>query len=74
VATSGAAPVELFAEGPSPDWALPIPEPLQPAGSGSRLFAFELDGLPPGASPAGAMVTLTAVSGEAAIEVTTRLD
>lgn len=65
---------ELFVEGPSPDWALPIPAPVSGAPPGSRRFAFELDGLPPGTSAKGAVLTLTAVSGEAAIEATTRLD
>jgi DsbC/DsbD-like thiol-disulfide interchange protein len=68
------ATVELFAEGPTPDWALPIPEPSRASPSGSRLFTFELDGLPPGATADGATLRLTAVSEEAAIEVTTRLD
>jgi hypothetical protein len=35
---------------------------------------FELDGLPPGTKPSGAMLTLTAVSEHEAIEVKTRLD
>ena len=42
--------------------------------SGLRRFAFELDGAPPGAQYQGAPVTLTAVAGDDAIEVTTRLD
>jgi DsbC/DsbD-like thiol-disulfide interchange protein len=68
------AKVELFAEGPTPDWALPIPVPVAGAPDGLRRFAFDLDGLPPGASPKGAALRLTAVTDEAAIEVTTRLD
>jgi hypothetical protein len=39
-----------------------------------RQFAFDLDGLPPGAKPDGAALTFTAVSGEEAIEVTAHLD
>ena len=74
VAASPGAKVELFAEGPTPDWALPIPSPVADAPAGLRRFAFDLDGLPPGASPNGATLRLTAVSDEAAIEVRTRLD
>jgi len=68
------AKVELFAEGPTPDWALPIPSPVKDAPAGLRRFAFDLDGVPPGVSPKGAALRLTAASEEAAIEVTTTLD
>jgi len=73
VAAPGANPVELFAEGPTPDWALPLPEPAGSAPAGLRRFAFELDGLPPGAKATGAMLTLTLVAGESAVEVTAGL-
>jgi DsbC/DsbD-like thiol-disulfide interchange protein len=73
VAPAG-APVSLFAEGPTPEWALPLPEPEGPAQGPNRRFAFDLDGLPPGAQAKGATVTLTAVSGETAIEVPAILD
>jgi DsbC/DsbD-like thiol-disulfide interchange protein len=67
--------VDLFAEGPTPDWALPIPEPTAAAGTpGVRQFTFDLDGLPPGVKPEGATLTLTAVSPTDAIEVQARLD
>jgi DsbC/DsbD-like thiol-disulfide interchange protein len=74
VAAPAGTKLELFAEGPTPDWALPIPSPIPGAPSGLRRFAFDLDGLPPGASATGATLRLTAVTDEAAIEVTTRLD
>jgi DsbC/DsbD-like thiol-disulfide interchange protein len=67
------AGVELFAEGPAPDWALPVPAPVDGAPAGQQRFAFELDGLPPGTNPEGATLTLTAVAGERAIEVSARL-
>jgi DsbC/DsbD-like thiol-disulfide interchange protein len=70
-------PVQLFAEGPTPDWALPLPEPDQPrAGSPASLrrFTFALDGLPSGAQAEGATLTLTAVSPGDAVEVKARLD
>jgi DsbC/DsbD-like thiol-disulfide interchange protein len=66
--------VALFAEGPMPDWALPVPVPEDGAPAGLRRFAFDLDGAPPGAEYRGALITLTAVAGEQAIEVTSRLD
>jgi DsbC/DsbD-like thiol-disulfide interchange protein len=66
--------VDLFAEGPNADWALPLPEPVSDAPDGVRRFAFDLDGLPPGAQAKGALLKLTAVSPSAAIEVTAHLD
>lgn len=72
-APAGTKP-ELFAEGPTPDWALPVPEPVAGAESGSQRFSFALDGLPPGASPKGALLKLTASAGERAIETRFRLD
>jgi DsbC/DsbD-like thiol-disulfide interchange protein len=77
VAAPQGAPVQLFAEGPTPDWGLPLPEPDQsPAGSPTSLrrFTFALDGLPPGAQAEGATLTLTAVSPTDAVEVKARLD
>jgi DsbC/DsbD-like thiol-disulfide interchange protein len=69
--------VDLFAEGPTPDWALPLPQPERnPLASpdGMRHYSFELDGLPPGAKAEGAMLKITAVSPTDAIEVQARLD
>jgi DsbC/DsbD-like thiol-disulfide interchange protein len=77
VAAPQGSPVELFVEGPTPDWALPLPEPSGPAAATAaptRLFAFDLDGLPPDAHAKGAALTFTAVSGGDAIEVATHLD
>jgi DsbC/DsbD-like thiol-disulfide interchange protein len=74
VAAPPDAKLELFAEGPTPDWALPVPAPVAGAPDGLRRFAFDLDGLPPGASPKGAALRLTAVTDDVAIEVTARLD
>jgi DsbC/DsbD-like thiol-disulfide interchange protein len=77
VAAPDGAPVDLFVEGPTPDWALPLPD-LADAAAGSapgvRRFTFDLDGLPPGAHAEGAILTLTAVSLTDAIEVETHLD
>jgi DsbC/DsbD-like thiol-disulfide interchange protein len=73
VAPAG-VPVVLFAEGPGEDWALPVPTLIDGAPAPLRRFAFDLDGAPPGASYEKALITLTAVAGEEAIEVATRLD
>src|SRR5215472_13496355 len=73
VAAPAGAPVDLFVEGPTPDWSLPLPQ--QGSADGAvRHFEFELDGLPRGAKAEGAALTLTAVSGGDAIEVTAHLD
>jgi hypothetical protein len=66
--------VELFAEGPTPDWALPVPMPVAGAAPGTQRFSFELDGIPGGARHAGALLRLTAVAGEQAVESAFRLD
>ncbi len=71
----GDKPVALFVEGPSPEWALPIPVPAQGAPAGRRHFGFELDGLPPGVDPKGAFeLTFTVVEGDRAYEIKTHLD
>lgn len=74
VAAPAAANVDLFAEGPTADWALPIPVPADGAPSGLRRFVFDLDGAPPGAKYDGALLRLTAVAGVNAIEVSVGLD
>jgi DsbC/DsbD-like thiol-disulfide interchange protein len=74
VAAPSATQVDLFAEGPTPDWALPVPVAVAGAPAGLQRFAFELDGAPPGATYDGAHITLTAVAEDNAIEVTVRLD
>jgi DsbC/DsbD-like thiol-disulfide interchange protein len=74
VAAPGATDLALFAEGPTPDWALPVPTAVAGAPTGMQRFAFELDGAPAGARYEGAAVTLTARAGNAAIEVLIRLD
>ena len=71
----GDKPVALFVEGPSAEWALPIPVPAQGAPAGRRHFGFELDGLPSGVDPMGQFeLTFTVVEGDHAIEVKTHLD
>ena len=66
--------VNLFVEGPTPDWALPIPAPVDQAPPGVKRFTFELDGLPPGAKPDGAALKFTLVGPERSYEFNTNLD
>jgi DsbC/DsbD-like thiol-disulfide interchange protein len=74
VATSDAREVSLFVEGPTPDWALPVPVLLEQSPPGVKRFSFELDGLPPGANPAGAALKLTLVGGDRAYEFNINLN
>ncbi len=68
------ASVNLFVEGLTSQWSLPLPEPVgKPAGT-ARSFAFDVDGVPPGARIEGAWLKLTLVAGEEAIEVVTHAD
>jgi DsbC/DsbD-like thiol-disulfide interchange protein len=66
--------VDLFVEGPTPDWALPIPKLVERSPPGVKRFEFELDGLPPGAKPDGAALKFTLVGGERAYEFNVNLD
>ena len=74
VATPDAREVSLFVEGPTPDWALPVPRLLEPSPPGVKRFSFELDGLPPGAKPEGAALKLTLVGGDRAYEFNINLN
>jgi len=76
VAAPQGEPLQLFVEGPTSEWALPIPKPAQGAPPGHQHFGFELDGLPPGVSPKGPFeLTFTIIRGkQPPIEVKTRLD
>jgi DsbC/DsbD-like thiol-disulfide interchange protein len=69
------APYQVFVEGPTAEWAIPIPKGALGAPAGRRHFEFELDGVPPGVDPMGPFeLTFTVVGGDKPIEVTTRLD
>jgi DsbC/DsbD-like thiol-disulfide interchange protein len=74
VAAPDAKDVHLFVEGPTPDWALPIPKLLEHSPPGVKRFAFDLDGVPPGANPEGAALKLTLVGGERAYEFNVNLN
>ena len=66
--------LSLFVEGPTPDWALPVPKLVEHGPPGVKRFAFELDGLPPGASADGAALKLTLVGGDRAYEFNVNLN
>jgi len=75
LAAPAAQPVELFVEGPTAQWALPIPKPSQGSQAGRAQFRFELDGLPPGVKPNSPVdLIFTVVTGDRAVEVKTHLD
>jgi DsbC/DsbD-like thiol-disulfide interchange protein len=74
VAAPPGASVDLFAEGPTEEWALPLPVAVDGAPGGLQRFMFELDGAPPGVKYEGARVNLTAVTDGDAIEVPIHLD
>ena len=66
--------ISLFVEGPTPDWALPVPKLLDHGPPGVKRFGFELDGLPPGASADGAALKFTLVGGDKAYEFNVNLN
>jgi DsbC/DsbD-like thiol-disulfide interchange protein len=74
VAPPEAGDVNLFVEGPTPDWALPVPKLLEHSPTGVKRFTFELDGLPPGTTPEGAALKLTLVGGDRSYEFNINLE
>jgi DsbC/DsbD-like thiol-disulfide interchange protein len=74
VVTPDAKEVNLFVEGPTPDWGLPVPTLLEHSPVGVKRFAFELDGLPPGADPAGAALKFTLVGADRSYEFNINLE
>ncbi|HTO60544.1 MAG TPA: protein-disulfide reductase DsbD domain-containing protein [Bradyrhizobium sp.] len=66
--------INLFVEGPTPDWSLPVPTLLKQSPPGVKRFSFPLDGVPPGVNPDGAALKLTLVDGEKAYEFNVNLD
>jgi DsbC/DsbD-like thiol-disulfide interchange protein len=64
---------DLFAEGPTDDWALPLPARIA-AENGRARFALPIEGAPSGAKPIPSKLRLTLVAGDEAIEVSARLD
>ncbi len=74
VVAPDARTVSLFVEGPTPDWALPVPKLLEHGPPGVKRFAFELDGVPPGTNAEGAALKLTLVNGERSYEFNINLE
>src|SRR5437868_7875672 len=74
VAVPDTRPVSLFVEGPTPNWALPVPKLLERGPTGVKRFAFELDGAPPGVNPEGAALKLTLVGGDRSYEFNINLN
>lgn len=74
VAAPEVGDVDLVAEGPTPDWALPIPTRVEPSPPGIRRFSFALEGVPPGAKLEGAALKLTLVGRERAYEYNFNLE
>jgi DsbC/DsbD-like thiol-disulfide interchange protein len=74
VAVPDARKVNLFVEGPTPDWALPVPKLLEHSPPGVKRFAFQLDGVPPGVNPEGAALKLTLVGGDRPYEFNVNLN
>ncbi|HTA99643.1 MAG TPA: protein-disulfide reductase DsbD domain-containing protein [Bradyrhizobium sp.] len=68
VLSPDARTVNLFVEGPTPDWALPVPKLVEHGPPGIKRFSFELDGVPPGVNPEGAALKLTLVGGDRSYE------
>ena len=60
--------VNLFVEGPTPDWGLPVPKLVEHSPPGVKRFSFQLDGVPPGVNPDGAALKLTLVGGDRSYE------
>ncbi|MCA6124896.1 cytochrome C biogenesis protein [Bradyrhizobium sp. WSM 1704] len=74
VAAPEAKDLSLFVEGPTPDWALPVPKLMAQSPPGVKRFSFELDGLPPGAKADGAALKLTLVGGDKSYEFNVTLN
>jgi DsbC/DsbD-like thiol-disulfide interchange protein len=74
VVTPDGRDVNLFVEGPTPDWGLPVPKLVEHSPPGVKRFAFELEGVPPGVNPEGAALKLTLVGGDRAYEFNINLN
>lgn len=73
IAAPEGTPVDLFVEGPTPGWSLPLTK-LIDSNAATQRFAFDLEGLPPDAHADGAPLTFTAVSPGDAVEVVTPIE
>ncbi len=64
---------DVFVEGPSEAWSLPVPEPLASSGAPTR-WRFALDGLPADANRDTARLRFTLRAGTRAVDQTVGLD
>jgi DsbC/DsbD-like thiol-disulfide interchange protein len=74
VAAQNTNGLELYAEGPTPEWDLPVPKRIATDTKDIARFEFQLDGLPPNTKPEGALLKLTVVGAEGAFEYNVRLN
>jgi DsbC/DsbD-like thiol-disulfide interchange protein len=74
VLSPDARTVNLFVEGPTPDWGLPVPKLVEHVPAGVKRFTFQLDGIPPGTNPEGAALKLTLVGGDRSYEFNINLE
>ena len=74
VVTPDERAVNLFVEGPTPDWGLPVPKPGEHSPPGVKRFSFLLEGVPPGVSPDGAALKLTLVGADRSYEFNINLN
>jgi len=74
VVTPDERAVNLFVEGPTPDWGLPVPKPVEHSPPGVKRFSFLLEGVPPGVSPDGAALKLTLVGADRSYEFNINLN
>lgn len=74
VVAPDAREVSLFVEGPTPDWALPIPKLAKRDAQNVQRFTFDLDGVPPGTNASGAALKFTLVGNDAAYEFNVNLN
>ena len=74
VLSPDARTVNLFVEGPTPNWGLPVPKLVEHGPAGVKRFTFQLDGIPPGTNPEGAALKLTLVGGDRSYEFNINLD
>ena len=74
VAAQNTNGLELYAEGPTPEWALPVPKRIATDTKDIARFEFQLDGLPSNTKPEGALLKLTVVGAEGAFEYNVRLN
>jgi DsbC/DsbD-like thiol-disulfide interchange protein len=74
VLSPDARTINLFVEGPTPDWALPVPKLVEHGPPGVKRFTFDLEGVPPGINPEGAALKLTLVGGDRSYEFNINLE